>query len=101
MLALVLAVTLAQSGPVLGEAKVGEALLLDVRVVEKGEPAPEAGVWLSGPSAIHQAQRIRSLEHQRDDWKAKAEAQPQGSSWIWGFAAGVLLGGGGLILLRR
>lgn len=109
MIAILASVILAQAPAmpaeaVLGEVKLGETVVLDVRVLEKGEPSPARGLWMDEPTAVVQARRIRSLENEREGLVLKVEALTKAEppkadhSWIWGVAAGVALGVGGAYL---
>jgi hypothetical protein len=108
MYALLFSLVIAQSSlPTLGEAKLGEVVLLDVRVLKQGEPAPALGIWMDETTAVVQAQRIRSLEHETTLLKTKVQQQEQvqssshsGHNWIWFVVGGVALGAGGMYLYQ-
>lgn len=83
-------------GVILGKAVLGQDQWLTVKQIAQGEPAPEAGVFLTLPSA--RAYQARLTRAEADLAAARQENTPlKGLGWLM---AGLVLGGLGGYLLR-
>lgn len=75
-----------------------QSRLHDVRVVQKGDPAPDRGIWMDEPAAMHTATELQTLRH---EVAGRPTHTHLAVAMVLGLVAGVGLGVASAVALSR
>lgn len=76
----------------------GESKLHDVRVVQKGDPAPDKGLWMDESAALQNATELQNLRYENE---TRPTYQTVAIAFVVGLVAGAAAGVGFTLALSR